>query len=169
MLKIIDDLMLFFEDCYRRISVREYARLIKISPPTASKMLSDYSKEGLLRMEKYRNYILYYANKENAEFIDLSRIYWRSKLRELLDFIDKELVSPTVVLFGSLAKAEVKSDSDIDLAVFSVKRELDVSEFEKRIKRKIQLFVFKSLKDIKSRELANNIVNGYILKRRLLL
>jgi hypothetical protein len=30
---------LFFEDCYRDISVREYSRETTISPPTASKIL----------------------------------------------------------------------------------------------------------------------------------
>ena len=37
--------MPFFQDCYRRINVREYSRLMKISPPTASKLLSSYSQE----------------------------------------------------------------------------------------------------------------------------
>lgn len=48
MLKIINDLTPFFEDCYREISVREYARIMSISPPTASKLLSYYCSEKLL-------------------------------------------------------------------------------------------------------------------------
>ena len=35
MLNIINNLRPFIEDCYRRISVREYSRLLKVSPPTA--------------------------------------------------------------------------------------------------------------------------------------
>ena len=54
MLKIIYILKPFFEDNYRRINVREYARLQKISPPTASKILEQMHKEKLLKKETER-------------------------------------------------------------------------------------------------------------------
>jgi predicted nucleotidyltransferase len=166
MLEIINNLVPFFEDCYRRISVREYAKLVNISPPTASKLLAYYHKEGFLKKEEYRNYIFFYANKDNKQFIDFSRIYWKIKLKEIIEFANKKLLNPCMVLFGSLAKAEAKKDSDIDLAIFASKK-VDFSIFESKLKRKIQIFWFKSLKDIKSEELANNILNDYILNGRL--
>lgn len=167
MLRIINNLKPFFEDCYRRISVREYAKLIKVSPPTASKLLSCYNSEKLLLKENYRNYILYYANKESKQFINLSKIYWTYMLKDLIDFMEKNLNSPTIILFGSLSRAENKADADVDLAVFAHKKNLNLNTFEKKLKRKVQLFWFKSLKDIKNRELANNIINGHILRGRL--
>ena len=167
MLKIIKDLRPFFEDCYRRINVREYAKIIGISPPTASKILDSYHSENLLSRETFRNYILFYANKESEQFIDLSRLYWSIKLKELMDFMGKKLTNPTIILFGSLSKAEAKRDSDIDLAVFTPKKDLGTGMFEKKLKRKIQIFWFASIKDIKNKELANNIINGYRLKGRL--
>ena len=169
MLKIINDLRVFFEDCYRRVNVREYATIARVSPPTASKLLARYKDEGLLLEERYRNYIFYYANRENPVFKDLSKIYWRHVLRELLDFLGKKLAMPAIILFGSLAKAEAKKDSDIDVAVFASQKEIDISEFERKIGRKVQLFWFTSLKDVKSKELANNIINGYTLKGRLVI
>src|SRR3989344_5770692 len=154
MLKIINNLKPFFEDCYRRINVREYAKIMNISPPTASKMLASYSAEGLLLKENYKNYILFYANNKDKQFIDLSRIYWSYKLKEVVSFIEKKIISPTIILFGSLSKSEVTSNSDIDLTVFANKKiEID---FEKKLKRKIKIFWFKSIKDIKNKELANN-------------
>ena len=167
MLKIINNLKPFFEDCYRRINVREYSRLIKVSPPTASKILFEFNKEGLLLIEKDRNYIFYYANKNNKLFIDLSRIYWSSKLAKLIDFLNKKLTNPSIILFGSLSKAETKNDSDIDICVIGHKKELDLKDFENNLKRKIQLFFFNSLEDIRNKELANNIINGYVLEGRL--
>ena len=167
MLNIINNLEPFFEDCYRRINVREYAKLMKMSPPTASKVLDSYYSESLLSKEKFRNYIMFYANKESNHFIDLSRLYWSIKLKELMDIMEKSLAAPTIVLFGSLSKAETKQDSDIDLAVFAHKKNLDIGEFEKKLRRKIEIFWFSSLKDIKNRELANNIINGYVLKGHL--
>lgn len=167
MLEIIYNLSPFFEDCYRRISVREYSRLVKISPPTASKLLEKYYRLDLLRKEKDRNYIFFYANKESKIFIELSRLYWRLSLKSLLSYLDKNLINPTIILFGSLAKAEAKNDSDIDLAVISRKKELDFTNFEKKFKRKIQIFWFDSIKKIGNKDLAKNIINGYLLEGRL--
>lgn len=167
MLNIINNLKPFFEDCYRRINVREYSRLRKVSPPTASKILFELNKEELLLIEKDRNYIFYYANKNNKIFVDLSRIYWNLRLDNLVNFLNKILTNPTIILFGSLSKAETKNDSDIDICIIGYKKRLDFSKFETNLKRKIQLFFFSSVKDMKNKELANNIINGYILEGRL--
>ncbi len=167
MLNIINNLKPFFEDCYRRINVREYSRLMKISPPTASKILSEFNGEELLLIEKDRNYIFYYANKNNKIFVDLSRIYWSLKLDNLVNFFNKNLTNPTIILFGSLSKAETKNDSDIDICIIGHKKELDIKKIENTLKRKIQLFFFSSIGDIKNKELASNIINGHILGGRL--
>ncbi|MAG15452.1 hypothetical protein CMO88_00150 [Candidatus Woesearchaeota archaeon] len=167
MLKLIKDLTPFFEDCYRRINVREYAKIMSISPPTASKLLAFYVTEDILLSERYRNYILFYADKESKDLIALSRIYWAYRLKELLDFMESKLNSPTIILFGSLSKAEAKMDSDADLVIFSHKKVLNLENFEKKLKRKIQLFWFKSLKDVQDSNLTNSIINGYVLRGRL--
>ena len=167
MLKIVNNLSPFFQDCYRRISVREYARILGVSAPTASSRLSEYMKEGLLLQEKQRNYIFYLANRKNKVFIDLSRVYWNSKLSGLVSFLERELVNPAVVLFGSLSKGEAKQDSDLDIAIFAVKKGLDFGAFEKKLGRKVQVFWYNSLKGIQSEELANNITNGYLLSGKL--
>lgn len=167
MLDIINNLKPFFEDCYRRINVREYAKIVKISPPTASKILNEYYNKGILKMEKDRNYLFFHAYQKNKIFVELSRIYWFLKLKSLVDFLDSNLTSPTIILFGSLSKGETKADSDIDIAIISRKNEIDIQRFEKKINRKIQLFWFKSIQDIKEKELANNIINGYLIKGKI--
>ena len=167
MLKIINNLKPFFEDNYRRINVREYARMQKISPPTASKLLQNYQKEGLLKKEEERKYIYYFANKDNDLFIDFSRIYWKSVLENfgILDFLGEEFMSPIIILFGSLSKAEAKSDSDVDMAIFTAsKKEPNLKEFEKKLKRAIQIFLFKDKNDVKNPELLDNILNGYKMR-----
>ena len=154
----------FFRDNYRRINVREYARIRKISPPSASELLNRLKKEDLLVREKERNYIYYSADKESKMFIELSRVYWGMQLKGLIEHIEKQLINPLIILFGSFSKAEVKHDSDIDLAIFSVSnKKISLGRFEKLLKRKLQLFMFKSRKEIKNKELFNNILNGYII------
>ncbi len=167
MLEIFNNLAPFFEDCYRRVNVREYAKIIGVSPPTASSILNNYSELLLLIKEKDKNYLFFHGNNKNKQFIDLSRIYWSIKLSGLIEYLEHKLVSPAIILFGSLSKGEVKEDSDIDLAIFANKKEINVENFEKRFKRKIQIFWFKSIRNIKNVDLSNNIFNGYILKGRL--
>lgn len=164
MLKIINDLSPFFEDNYRRINVREYARMQKISAPTSSHLLQDYLKEGILKKEEERLYFYYFANKESGLFVDLSRIYWKSVLEKLgiISFLTDQFLSPVIILFGSLSKAEAMANSDVDIGVFTpTNKKLNLEEFEKKLKRSIQLFVFRNRNDVKNTELLNNILNGY--------
>ena len=137
-----------------------------LSPPSASHLLKELRKEGLLLEEKERNYIYYVADIKNSLFIDLSRAYWSDVVRriELVEYLERELISPLVIIFGSLNKAEAKRDSDLDIAIFTVsKKQINLSDFEKKIKRKIQVFAFKGIKDVKNKDLLNNILNGHII------
>ena len=166
MLEIINNLAPFFEDCYRRISVREYAKIIKVSPPTASKILMEYYKEGLLKRQEDRNYLFFFANKENKVFIGLSKIYWMDRLKEVVEYIENKTVNPTIIFFGSLSKAEVTPESDIDIAIISSKKNISLEDYEKKLKRKIQVFWFDNLSKI-PKELKNNILNGYSLSGKV--
>lgn len=167
MLKIINRLKPFFEDNYKRIGIREYSRLIGISPPTASTILEKFKNEGLLKREEDKQYINYFANNKNDLFINLSRIYWKQILEDsgLLSNFEKEYYNPIIILFGSLSKAEVTDNSDVDIAIFTNnKKEIDLKKIKKKIGREIQLFIFKDREDCKNRELLNNILNGFKIK-----
>lgn len=167
MLKIFNNLKPFIEDCYRELGVREYSRIIKITAPTASKILKQFELKGLLRKKEDRGYLLFRANRENSILKDLSRIYWKQKLRKIIEYLDSELHSPTIILFGSLAKLETKKDSDIDLAVLTnINKKINLSKYEKIFNRETQLFTFKSLDKI-NKELKANIINGYLIQGKL--
>lgn len=166
MLKIFNDLSPFFEDNYRRINVREYARIRKISPPTASTILKTFKKEGLLSEESEKGYNYYFANKESKLFVDFCRAYWFLKIKNsgLLHFFEEELLNPVVILFGSLSKAEVHTNSDIDIAIISIsKKELHLQKFQETLGKEIQLFFFRKKEEIKDKEFLNNLFNGYML------
>ncbi len=167
MLKIFNDLSPFFEDNYRRINVREYARIRKVSPPSASKRLQEFEKEGLLRQEKERKYIFYVAKRDGAIFQQISKIYWSLTLEKagVLDEIEKTCIAPIIVLFGSLSKSEVKKGSDVDLAIFTAsERKINAERLERKLRRKIQVFYFRNRKEVKSEELLSNILNGHKLR-----
>ena len=166
MLKIFNDLKPFFRDSYTRINVRAYARIRKISPPSASDLLNRLHKEGLLIQQKEKNYIYYTINRENRLFIGLSRAYWLLELERsnLIAHLEKELISPLIVLFGSFSKAEITKTSDIDLAVFTPsKKTISIEQFEKKLKRKIHIFTFASQNEA-PKELLKNILNGLVIR-----
>ena len=165
MLKIFNDLSPFIEDCYRELGVREYSRIAKTTAPTASKLLKKFESEDLLKKRIERGFLLSRSNRENPILKDLSRIYWRQKLKPLISYINDQFHFPTIILFGSLAKLETKKNSDIDLAVFTdLKKNMDLDKFEKDFNRKIQIFKFKVFSEISSKELKTNIINGYIIQ-----
>lgn len=168
MLEILNKLAPFFEDSYRSISVREYAKLVKISPPTASKILKEFTKEEYLQQRAERKHLFFTLNIENKVIIDLCKLYWKQKLQKLSQEFQAKLTGASGILFGSLAKAEAKPNSDIDIAIFAPeKKPIDLKPFEKHLGRKISLYWFKSLSDVKNEHLRNNILNGVVLFGRL--
>lgn len=165
MLRIFNELKPFFEDNYRRIHVREYAKLQCISPPSASKMLKYYLKEGILKKEDEKGYLFFFANKTSPVFKSIQQSYYLFKLREcgLLKYFEESLLDPVVILFGSVVKAEIHPDSDIDIAIFTRSdKEIDVKKYFKSLHREIQIFRFAVRKDAeRNPELYNSILNGY--------
>ena len=167
MLKIFNDLRPFIEDCYREIGIREYSRIIKVTPPTASRILKNFESEQILKKRWDRRYLLFRANRQSEMLKELSRLYWRQALNELFNFINLKFYNPTIVLFGSLSKLEAKKDSDIDLAIFTnIKKKINLEKYEKLFQRNIQLFTFKSLNKL-NKELRTNILNGYLIQGEL--
>ena len=163
MLNIVNRLSVFFEDCYREFSVREYSREVGISPPTASKLLKGFAKDGLLAMREERGFLLFKVNRESFVMRDLSRMYWGERLGDLNILLRDELYGDAIVLFGSLSKLEALKKSDIDIAVFSKsKKRVDLAKPEKKLGREIHLFVFESLEKV-NKELRFNIIDGYML------
>src|SRR3989338_10440082 len=115
MLKIFHLLENFFKDVYREVSVREYAKEIKLSPPTASKILKEFEKENLLLSAKKGIYIYFRPNKDGILFHGLAKLYWQNILFNETAELHKQALFRKIVLFGSLAKTENTLNSDVDL------------------------------------------------------
>lgn len=157
----------FFEEPNRWYHLREYARINKISASTSLKYLNELYKNRFLKKKKEHNLVLYRADEDSEKFRDI-KIFWSiQKIRDsgILDFLEGEFKPKCIILFGSISKGLDNKDSDIDLFLMSpVKKEVDIKKFDKLIGRKIQLFVFNQKELISKKELANNILNGIILR-----
>ena len=168
MLDILNKLAPFFEDSYRSISVREYAKLVKISPPTASKVLKEFTKERYLQQRRERRHLFFTLNADNEIVIDLCRLYWKQRLQKFSQEFQAKLTGASGILFGSLAKAEAKPNSDIDFVILAPeKKTIDLKPFEKQLGRKVSLYWFKSLSEVQNKHLRNNILNGVLLFGKL--
>lgn len=147
--------------------LREISRKVGVAPPSVKRYLDELEKEGLIVRKKHRihGYPVYYSNRDDEEFKFLKRIDTIMKIKEsgLMNHITENFMPDTIILFGSSSKGEDLEDSDIDLFVLSEKEKIDLSKFEKKLNRKINIFFSNNFNKI-SKELKNNIINGTILK-----
>ncbi len=165
-------LRLFFEHPEKEFHIRQLARLSKLNPNTIINLTNQLLKEGLIIKSES-------AEKPFAS-IKANTSYWLYKLKKiennigkiyksgLIEFLNKELSYPTIILFGSYAKAENHENSDIDLFILSEKKERpNLNIYEKKLTATIQIFLhnkkeFNQLKK-NSKELINNVINGHKL------
>jgi predicted nucleotidyltransferase len=172
MFKKLNILKIFFEEPSREFNVREIARILKIAPATASKELKEeLVKQSILKERKQKIFNLYKANLESDFYRDLKIYYNLRKIKDsgLLEALNKFYLKPTIVLFGSAASGLDTETSDFDLLVISekIKEFPESKKFEKKLNRKLQIFVVKNIKELKNKHLINNIVNGITLQGKI--
>jgi len=171
MFKELNIIRIFFEEPNREFNVREVARILKIAPATASSQLKELAREKLLKEKKERNLIIYKANLDEEKYEDLKVYYNIKKIKDsgLIEELNKFYVKPTIVLFGSASFGLDTEDSDIDLVILSEKTEefSKKEKYEKIIKRRLQLFIIKNIKDLKNEHLINNVLNGIVIQGEL--
>lgn len=168
MFKELNILKLFFEEPAREFNVREIARILKISPATASKKLKKLNVHSFLKFRKERILDLYKANFDSEEYKDLKIYYTIRKLKtsNFINEINKFYLFPTIILFGSCSKGEDIESSDIDLVIISEKTKIfpELKKFEKIFKKEIQIFNIRKISEIPNKHLINNILNGITIQ-----
>ena len=135
-------------------TVRELAKAAGIPRATAHSCIAELKKQGLMTKENHQADTLLFKTKKAFFFAE------KLITSGLIDVLVKELNPSCIILFGGVRKGESNKDSDIDLFVeTTVKKELDLVAFEKKLKHTIQLFVHKDIHELPSK-LFNNVVNG---------
>lgn len=171
MFKEINILRLFFEEPNREFNVREAARMLKITPATASKKLKEFAKQSILKHRKERMLDLYKANLESDSYCDIKVYYTTRKIREsgLIEGLNEFYLKPAIILYGSCSKGMDTETSDIDLVVISenTKEFPKKEEYEKKLKKGIHIFAVKALRELKNEHLISNALNGSLLQGEL--
>ncbi|PIN89371.1 hypothetical protein COU60_04430 [Candidatus Pacearchaeota archaeon CG10_big_fil_rev_8_21_14_0_10_34_76] len=156
----------FFVNPTAKLRVREIERLLKLPLPSVIRYCRELEKEKILGIIKTGSVTFYTADRTSEKFLLEKKLFNIRLMYEsgTVEYIRRELGNPTITLFGSYAKGEDTEESDIDLYVETPsKKEISVEKFEKILKRKIQIFRHKNLKDVRNPHLANNIINGILL------
>ncbi len=155
----------FFDFPTKDFHMREIARDVKLGQPSVINHLSSLKKIGFILREKKGLYPTYRANRDNEMFKLYKRTNLLLRISEIkfLDYLYDSCLPEAIVLFGSASLGEDIRDSDIDIFVASPNKNLDVGKYEKKLKRKINLFFEKDFSRL-NKELKNNILNGIVLK-----
>lgn len=153
-----------------QFSWTEIINKLKLGPISVKQYLDIMIKEKLIVQKNFKKTKLYQANREIQEFKDNKIFNNIQKIRKsgLIEYIEQTLNYPTIVLYGSTSKGEDIESSDIDIAIFCLKKiDLEIDVFEKKLGKPIQIIMIEK-KEIekfkeKNKELLTSISNGIII------
>ncbi len=161
-------LRVFFDDPLPEglgLPLREVSRRSGLAHTSVKKHLQTLEEEGLVKTREKqagsRSYPVYLADRESENFrryksIDMVyRIFDTGLLKKLVE----KAMPDCIVLFGSAARGEDTADSDVDLYLQCSEKDFELSEYEKALRRDIQLHFRPEFNSFPP-ELKNNIVNG---------
>jgi len=158
----------------QKLSLREIARRLKVSPTAVSNALYNLKKDDLIVITKSStmNLLSIELNRSNHRAVQLKRVENLKLIYDsgLSDFLYEENPGCSIILFGSYSKGEDVSfgendekSSDIDIAIIGkAPKASELSKFEKMLERKILINYYPSWKDI-HKHLKENILNGILL------
>lgn len=168
-------------------NARGLALSLKVSQPAIAKALPLLKKQGLINVSKdiKSKRLSIELNRENPLVIGMKRADNIKQLYEsgLADFLKEKFPSWTIIVFGSFARGEDTSKSDIDIAIIGAKikahikklsyrlgpydlptsrSSINLGEFERKLGKEIRPNFYQSLKEIDN-DLKANIFGGILL------
>ena len=150
-----------------KMSQRQIAKILKVSPTAVAKSIKDLEKYDLIKIEKDKRLKLTYIelNRDSEKSISFKRVENLKMIyeSELDVYLEGNFPGAAIILFGSFSRGDDRVESDIDIAIVGIKRkDLNLENFEKLLERKIIINFYSSFHEIE-KHLRNNIFNGIIL------
>lgn len=154
--------------------LRELSKILKKPHPTLIKQFQFFEKLGVVTKTKKGRLSLYRLNYENPLLVDVVSVVEKEKvvrkcreeplLREVVDFIHKNLKNDKVIIFGSFTENSKKAN-DIDVLVLGRMKNYDkLRKFERKINLKFHIIEVRSLDEI-SGPLRNEIMKKHLTIR----
>ncbi|MEM1535519.1 MAG: nucleotidyltransferase domain-containing protein [Candidatus Pacearchaeota archaeon] len=160
-------LSLLFRKMGVPLNQRQIAKALNVSQAGVTKALPLLEKLNYIKINKDKETGRWSIeiNKNNRRVLQLKRVENLKNVYEtgLFDFLEKRFPGTTIILFGSYSRGDDTINSDIDIAIIGMKRkEIDLSNYEKLLERKINLNFYSSFSEI-HKKLKENLANGIIL------
>ncbi len=157
-------LELFFDYPTRKFQLRKMCRLLKLGMPSVKIHIERLQREGFVQKDEEGIYPAYKATQnERFKLYKKNDVLLRLHESKLISYIEQECTPDAIVLFGSASRGEDTETSDIDLFVVAHEQTLELQQYEKILKRNVNLFFESRIKDVPS-ELMNNIINGVVVQ-----
>lgn len=156
-------LEVFFQEPITIHFIKEISKKVKIAPTSIRMNIKQLLNESLIISKKSKPFNGYIANRDNEDFIFYKRIYNFYSLKEIKDYLSKHLSPKLAVVFGSYSLGEDIEGSDIDFLILSKsKKKLDLTSFEKELKREINVIIIKDLKKL-DKNIIKRVYNGFVI------
>ncbi|MEK6908865.1 MAG: nucleotidyltransferase domain-containing protein [Nanoarchaeota archaeon] len=133
----------FVENPYDEIYIREFSRVLKISPNSAQRFLNLFLRNRWINEIKRGNLRCFKSNLESVVFRQLKIIFSLNGIENsgMIDYFKESGVS-NLIVFGSVAKGLDDPKSDLDILIVSVNKKMDFRKFEEKIGKEIQAYIF---------------------------
>lgn len=159
-------LSFFFEHPSQEFHLRELSRILGLSMPTIVAATDTLSKERFILKTKGKVLTMVQANRESNDFVRYKRVHNLEQIYAsgIVDYLSKAYRRPrALILFGSFSRGEDIEGSDIDIAVFTGKKQnLDLAKYERTLKRGIHIHQIDPANV--SKEFKANLANGIVLE-----
>jgi len=154
---------IFFDYPTTGFLLRELGKISGLGLPSIKLHIRRLENLGIVEKKEDKPYPRYYATRNEVfKFYKLADLILRIKESGLLDFLVDNFFPDAIVLFGSASRGEDTEKSDIDLFLVAEREEIELSGFEKKLKRKIELHFAKNVREMPV-EFLNSVVNGIVL------
>jgi len=155
----------FYQNPTAKARVRQIERELKLPLPSVIRYTKELETEKILQTLEISKTKFYTADRTSENYLFQKKLYNLKMIHSsgLLNYLKEEYGNPCIILFGSYSKGEDTEKSDVDIYIETIKKTQNLEQFEKKLQRKIQLFIHKNINEIKNKQLANNILNGTIL------
>ena len=158
----------FFREPTKEHYLKEISKEAKLAHTSVKTYLKKLENEAVIKKiiqkKGTRTFPIYKANINSGAYKRNKRHYNRNhhEFYGLLSYLGNKLMPKVMVLFGSYSRGEDTEESDIDIFVECQKQDIDLTQYEKALNRKVQLHFNKNFKALPI-ELKNNIINGVVL------
>jgi len=160
----------FYNEPLKRWHFEELIKHSKLSRERVNSQIKKLLKEKFIKRTKTKGKMPYYvANNETERFRQEKRIHGLKTIEKsgLFQHLSSIEGIKTAILFGSFSRGDWGKSSDIDLFIYGNDKDFQKGEYEKKLKREIQVFSYKNQNKLKKEldpKTIPNIMKGYNIK-----